>query len=169
MLLTRARPDGGGAFTMKGLSPDRYRLSVTGIPEGCYLASAKIGEMDVLTDGMDLSGGPPGALELVLKGNAGRVSGLVKDGNGGPVPGARVALVPNDRQSLRLYRTATVDQYGRFNFASVPPGKYKLFAFDSVEEGAWMDPDFLRTVESKGAAVTVREGGAEVRELEAIP
>jgi hypothetical protein len=32
---------------------------------------------------------------------------------------------------------------------TVPPGSYKLFAWDDVEPGIWWDPDFLKNYEDK--------------------
>ena len=38
------------------------------------------------------------------------------------------------------------------------PGDYKIFSWDEVEDGAWEDPDFLRTSEDRGQMISVEEG-----------
>jgi hypothetical protein len=50
----------------------------------------------------------------------------------------------------------------------LPPAEYKLFAWEDVEDGAWIDPEFLKPFEGKGKRVTVREGGSETVELKLI-
>ena len=52
---------------------------------------------------------------------------------------------------------------------SVPLGEYRLFAWEDVEDTAWMDPEFLKAFDDKGRPVTVREGGSESVELKVIP
>ena len=36
------------------------------------------------------------------------------------------------------------------------PGEYKVYAWEDVEMGAYMDPDFMKPIESKGEGLTLR-------------
>ena len=54
----------------------------------------------------------------------------------------------------------TTDSIGAFVFRDIPPGNYKLFAWESVESGAWQDPDFMRPFESRGIPVHIEEGAS---------
>ncbi len=114
--------------------------------------------------------GRRGPLDLVMSMGAGVVDGTVLDNDGKPFAGARVALVPegNRRKMANLYRSATTDNYGRFNFRSVPPGDYKLFAWDSIEAGAYQDAEFLRPFEDYGQVIRVNEGSQTRAELKVI-
>ena len=56
-------------------------------------------------------------------------------------------------------KTSSSDSSGRFEFTNVPPGNYKLFAFESIERGAWQDPERMRSFESRGVASRLDEGG----------
>jgi hypothetical protein len=58
---------------------------------------------------------------------------------------------------------------GRFQFDRVPPGDYKVFAWQEVEAGAWHDPEFMRTYENLGTPVRVSEGETAVVETAGIP
>ena len=84
-----------------------------------------------------------------------------------PAAGVWVVAVPeeNKRQFERLYKSERTDQNGAFSLHGLAPGKYKLFSWTEVEEGAWEDPDFLKPFEEKGETVEVQEGGAQTLQL----
>jgi hypothetical protein len=81
-------------------------------------------------------------------------------------------LIPKSekrRSNVQFYKTATTDQKGLFTIKSVDPGDYKAYAWEDVETQAWMDPEFVKPVESKGTAVTVDPSGQHQLQLKAIP
>jgi hypothetical protein len=43
-----------------------------------------------------------------------------------------------------------------------------LFAFEEIEVFAWLDPDFLKLVESLGESISVAEGDKVTRQLAPI-
>lgn len=43
-----------------------------------------------------------------------------------------------------------------FSLQSVPPGDYKLFAWDSVQAGAYQNAEFMQRYEARGTPVSVR-------------
>jgi hypothetical protein len=51
----------------------------------------------------------------------------------------------------------------------VVPGEYRVYAWEDVEYGAWMDPDFMKPLESRGEAVSVSEGGRQAIQVNLIP
>ncbi len=48
------------------------------------------------------------------------------------------------------------------------PGKYKLYAFDQIDAGAFYDPDYMRTFEKNGESLDVTEGSKFSHELQLI-
>ena len=81
-------------------------------------------------------------------------------------------LVPQEKERRdreSFYHTATTDQAGRFTFQNLVPGEYKVYAWEVVDYGAWMDPDFLAPHESQGESVTVREGSPQSVQVNLIP
>src|SRR5215470_16329740 len=77
----------------------------------------------------------------------GSIEGTVTDQNGGLLPGVTVeATSPN----LQGSRTATTGPDGRFRFAGVPPGAYKVTAnlsgFGAVQKNATVTLDSTATV-----------------------
>jgi protocatechuate 3,4-dioxygenase beta subunit len=160
-----ARTDREGAFEFKNASPDRYNLSVMNLPTGAYLKSARSGEVDLLSAGLDLTTGAGAPLEVVVSSRGATISGASP-------PGSAVVLIPQEkirRDQPYFYRNSIADQNGAYSLTGIPPGEYKLYAWEDVDPGAWMDPDFLKPVEDKGETVTVREGEQKTVPLKVIP
>jgi len=116
-------------------------------------------------------GEPRGALDVLIGGNPGSLDVSAQNEKQEAMPGVTVVLVPDAprRQRSELYRNATTDASGRIHFDNVVPGNYKVFAWESVETGAWQDPDFLRIHEERGKPVHIAEGGREMSEVRVIP
>ncbi|MBI5086969.1 MAG: carboxypeptidase regulatory-like domain-containing protein [Acidobacteria bacterium] len=160
-------------FKIDYLDPDRYGVQVDGLPDGFYTKSIHAGEADVLYSGVDLTSRAPAEVEILVSPKAGLVFGVVRNPDANqPAPGATVVLVPNDKQRLAIpafYHQAASDQRGRFNFKNVAPGDYKVYAWEDVESTAWMDPEFMKPLESKGEAVTVAENAQATVQINLIP
>ncbi len=96
---------------------------------------------------------------------AGRIQGTVyKNKNNDEVAAlASVTLVPEGRRrsNSEYYRVAIADQSGRFVIGSVVPGEYLLFAWQDIERGQYMDPDFIQQYEDSGKPIHVDEGGSK--------
>lgn len=160
-----------GAFTIPNVNPDRYAITLSGLPEGFYLKAAVAGGRDSLIAGLDLSRGPGGPVDLLLAPNAGMAAGVVQDDKRQPASGATVVLIPQEperRDLPQFYRTAIADDSGAFSLRNLDPGQYKAFAWSDLEPGAYMDPDFLKPVENRGETITIREGSQESAQLKLI-
>jgi hypothetical protein len=161
------KPDGTFVFTE--VPEGNYRVDFHPVPAGFYLKSS--GAADALETVITVSRGhSPPALELVLSPGAARIDGTVASGDDS-VPGASVVLVPDGKQRAQPnnYRQAVTDQLGRFALRNVTPGDYTLFAWEQIERGAYMDPDFLGQYEDRGKTVRVEEDGRVSVQLEVIP
>jgi hypothetical protein len=54
-------------------------------------------------------------------------------------------------------------------FENVPPGDYRVFAWDRVVDGAWQNADFIRRHENDGIPIRVSPGGNESATVTVIP
>jgi hypothetical protein len=171
--MANAKVEGDGTFRMENVSPDRYNLFFQGLPDGYYVKAIRTGGADVLASGLDLSASPSGPVEVLLSPNAGRVTGVVQNPDTQqPSPAVTVVLIPQDKEragQLSYYKTAFTDGSGSFTFRNVVPGDYKLYAWEEVESGAYLDPDFIKPLEAKGESVTVRESTAPSVAVTLIP
>jgi len=162
------KPD--GTFVLKNVASDVYDVTLAGAPEDFYLKAARLGSDNVLEAGLNLARGrQPGTLELVLSSAGGQVDGVVTSEQQG-FDSALVALVPepHHRSQNRLYKTSTIDQYGHFTLRGIAPGDYKLFAWEDLEPGAYLDTDFLQPYEERGENLRVLETGRHSVRLKLI-
>jgi protocatechuate 3,4-dioxygenase beta subunit len=146
-----------GAFETR-LAANIYNVQVTGAPQGYYLKSVKLGGREVPDAVLDLSFSG-GEMEVVLGADAGNITGRVERSNGDAVPNVRVTAVPVSGSSRQdLYKAANSSSDGTFTLQGLPPGGYRLFAWEEIEGNAWMDPDFRRPFEPLSTTVTIANG-----------
>ena len=161
-----------GSFQLEDVGADRYTVSVYGLPEGFYVKSLRSANLDVMAGGLDVAAGSPAPLEVVLSPHAGQVTGTVMDPKTQKAAAMMmVVLVPQEKERRdreAFYQTATTDFSGQFSFKSVTPGEYRVYAWEEAENGAWMDPDFLKPLESRGEAVSVQESGRHAIQVNLI-
>jgi len=95
---------------------------------------------------------------------------FVTDQDNLPVTGVWVVMVPDEahRDQSRFYQKAATDQYGHYLLRGIAPGDYKIFCWDEVEDGAWEDPEFLKTYEDRGQKISVQEADAKTADVVAI-
>lgn len=170
METTKVKED--GAFELSNVPRGNYWPYVGGAPPDYYLKEARLGAEDVLQKGLALAGNQLSEpLELTLSSEGARIDGVALKADGQAFTGAVVVLVPEP--SLRdrdwLYPGTTTDQYGRFTLRGIAPGEYKLFAWEEIERGAYLDPDFLRRCEERGEPIRLREGDTRSVTLKLIP
>jgi protocatechuate 3,4-dioxygenase beta subunit len=161
-----------GSFKLENVPREKYRVNVLGLPRDYYLKAARVRGTTVLEEGLDLSGGQPwGKLELVVSSAGSRIDGAVLTEEQQAFSGASVVLIPEGRRRRdpHFYKTVTTDQNGHFALRGIPPGDYKLFAWEEVEPGAYQDANFLRLHEKRGKAVRLQEADRLSERLEVIP
>jgi protocatechuate 3,4-dioxygenase beta subunit len=160
-----------GSFTVDGVLAGDFRITLQRVPPDGYIKSIRLGNADVLNDGLHISGPPQGLLEIVIGANAGKIEGSVVDARQQALPNRTVVLVPDLRlrQRVDLYKVVSTDNMGRFRIQGVTPGEYKLFAWQNVERDAWHDPSFIANYENAGRPIHIYEGTSENLQLPVIP
>ncbi len=157
-------PQADGGLEFRDLGLGLYRVNTPGLALlQMYLKRVRYGNAESNDGTFTLSSyGTP--LELVFSTRGANLSGTVTDGAAKP----QVVLIPDTPEAARREhetRTAVFDQNGVFRIGSIPPGSYKLFAFESVPEGIWLDPDFLKEVENSGVAFAAAEADAQTIQI----
>jgi hypothetical protein len=149
------------------LSSDTYTVEVQGAANGYYLKSVKLSGRELPDNVLDLnfSGAQ---LDVVLANDSGSVTGTVQRANGDPVQNARVTVIPASSNRRDLFKSANSGADGTFTISNVPPGNYKVFAWEDVEQNAWQDPDFRRPFETLGSNATIRDSAGPTLMLRVI-
>jgi hypothetical protein len=162
-----ASADGG--FVMSNTSPGEYRLRVIGLPPDYFVKAARFAQADVVNEPMHFSGANSGSLDVLISPNGGRIDGAVVNKKQEPMAGIQAVLIPERlRDRADLYKTAMTDSTGHFTIRGIPPGDYKVFAWEALEDFAYYDPDLIRAFEQKGAPVRILESSKESLEVKVI-
>jgi hypothetical protein len=155
-----------------GFRPDAAARSRTFAPvfKGLYtlegssstvtVADMRQSGKSILEDGtITVDREPADPVEIVLSKTGGTVQGTVQDSQGRPVNNAQLVLIPEGsrRTNGLLYKrtSLTLVAQGRFYFFGVTPGRYRVFAFESLPQFAERDAEFLRPFETFSRTVTV--------------
>ena len=149
-----AQAEPGGEFVFEHVLPDRYRLEARCHPSG-WVRSATYGDVDVLRQSFLVSGGGQ-KLRIELGDKSGKVSGTVKDESGAPAT-AHVVLIPDDGGTP--LESFAIPQHG-FRFQSVPPGRYRAYAWSQKTQAEFANPEWVRNFSQHGRDVSV-DGDSE--------
>jgi len=175
-------PSASGMFALKNVTRGNYVVTVSPISnifasvappaawQNAYVKSIRLGNIDVLENGMRLVTPPVNPLEIVIAAGGGSLRGAVRDSSRAVVSNATVVVVPDEanRQRNDLFRSVLADASGSYHIEGLPPGNYKLFAWEDVEPQLWHDPAFMRVYEDLGRAVVVAEGSSQSVDLAGI-
>jgi hypothetical protein len=151
------------------LGPSRLPLNIPKPLENVYVKAVRVGSVDVLNNGVHLEGPTADPLEIVIGTNPGGLEGSVTTDRQSPAAGTTVVILPAVRGRFDLIKTTATDPSGRFRLDRLPPGDYRVFAWEEVSDGAWQDPDFMRPYEDRGVPIHITEGRTERVALIAIP
>jgi hypothetical protein len=153
---------------MVGLNP----FNVPAQWQNAYVKSITLGDRDVLNDGWRLERPSDVPIEVVIGANPGSMQGLVLNDQRQPSVGAVITMF-HSNPAQRIYRTdmyrvTSTDTSGRFNLGGLRPGEYRVFAWENIESGTWVDSTFLRLHEDKAITVKVEEGKPSTGDLVVI-
>jgi hypothetical protein len=152
-----------GTFVIHNIVPGTYHAEVQALPPGTYVKSIHFGDRDVTKAPFDLTSGNAGVLNIVLSPKAGEIVAVVHDADGLIRPSVYVSLwtpglpaegVPD------LPRTEVTDRDGKFKFTNLPPGEYRIAAWEGGDRILYQAtiPEVRVHLDSRAAAVKLDEG-----------
>jgi len=141
-----------------------FSISVSRLPEGCYVSSIRYGGEDLPESGSMFI--PDATVEIAIGTDGGRINGAATGNNDQPQANAVIALIPADgkRPPLSLW----ADDQGAFRFTAVAPGDYKLLAFDDVSHDDLANPAFLQRFDSQATPVSLSAGSTASASLKIV-
>jgi len=164
-----AQPDGG--FMLAQVPMGSYVLDVSELPDGFYLKAARLGSVDILENPLVIQSGSASNLDLLLGSDGGRLRVAVFDSKEQVHEGARVVLVPDTARRHRpeQYRVALSGEDGRIEIRGIPPGSYRMFAWESIEPNAHLNSEVIRSFDPLGFPVQIKPGDNDPVSLRLIP
>jgi hypothetical protein len=160
-----------GSFAIPVVPEGHYRFAVQiHEPGAAYVADIRQGSFSVYDNGLQVGNGEVAPLDVEIKTNGGSVDALALGADQKIAAGKTVVLVPAQRkQNPVLYMVGQTDTQGHVVMSNVAPGQYKVFAWDSVRPGSWMNAEFMKKIEEAGTAVTVGAGTRQSAQVRLLP
>jgi hypothetical protein len=144
----------------------RYRMLVHGRGEW-FVQSASYGDSDVLDQELVVAPGAGGAeIQVTVSNQTGGVQGSVA--LHGAAAACPIYLVP-ERASGRAVFSATSNAEGGYSVSNLPPGEYRVIAFERRYAADYGDEASLAPFSSYVQTVTVNVGDKATANLEAVP
>lgn len=164
---TAIKPD--ASFAFEAAAPVAYDISIDRVA-GVYLKTVRMGDQPLAQPRIDAAERLE-PLTVVLGADIGALEGVVKNSIGGLVPRARVDAIPDGDHAKRpdFNRSTFSDEKGQFKITDLPPGQYKIFAWENVPDGAPQDPEFRRPFGNQAVAVTIPPSARVNLNMTAIP
>ena len=153
--------DANGGFSIPNVFEGRYQLylgvSPGSIASDLYISAIRQGALDIRNEGIVEARASMLPIEIVIAAGAGVIQGTVDAPGGAVPPHADVVLVPqiSRRGNVMFYDRTVADDKGQFKFQGIPPGEYKVFAFEQLADTAEQNPSFIARYETLGQPVTV--------------
>jgi len=160
------------SLVIEGLSPGRYWLRL--ISSRGYVASATIGEVDLLHEPFEFISGSSTPIEITMRDDGAELSGTLT-GLGSSFPTPRNSAAPISVYCVPLpegssyFQQIWANSDGAFSATNVAPGAYRLLAFPTQQTNLpYRDPEAMRAYESKGQVVHLTAGQKTTVQLQLI-
>lgn len=151
-----------GYLEAPALPPGRYYLRLSGAPKGMRVKGIMLNgephKSSELLEFFQLS-----QLSVTISQFSSTISGIVKDvvkesikRKSGPLT---VVAIPHSGD-YDDFLSAQTDTEGRFSFAAVRPGRYRILAVEHIERNAHKDPSFVRSASGVAVEVEVKLGSS---------
>ncbi|MBS1829535.1 MAG: carboxypeptidase regulatory-like domain-containing protein [Acidobacteria bacterium] len=156
-----------GTFRIERASRETAYVTIAGLAAGNWIKSVKMGGQELALGLVDLgSGGGLMQLEVVVSDRVGVVEGVVSvDGKAASEGMVTLAPEPYPVGRADLVRTATIGEDGGFRLDGVPPGDYRVYAWEAMEREMYTDPELLKKFEAASVKVSVKENATARAEL----
>jgi len=161
-LAAQIKPD--GTFRIPRIVPNQYSIQVSGLPDNVYVKSVAFDGRDITGEDLNLISGAGGLLEIVLSPDAAGISGIVRSPDGEAAAGATVQVCSGED----TVKYVSSDENGEYKVGGLPPGDYRVLAWEEVDPGLSLDAAFRAHFESQTADVKLDERAHPTVEVKMI-
>ena len=161
-----AQVSADGRFSLPGITPGEWQLSVTPVPPG-YLKSSRFGDKDVRFTTFEVGSNGDVPLNIVVSMNTATVEGEIEGDS--KRAGILIAPVGPYHNFVRFYYGAPSDSRGKFHLTGIAPGKYKIFALEKMAAASFRTPEAADLLDELGEVIDVAEGATVQAHPKLIP
>ncbi len=149
------------SYILENIRPGSYSVQANGF-QG-YVASVTSGGVDLAQHPLVVgSGGTSAPIDVVLRDDSATLTVSLKNqansGSGNSGPQGYVSLVPQFSTPSQIPENAPLAQT-EIQIGNLPPGSYRVIAFDTPQQLEYTNPDAMRAIAGKGEIVTLSPGG----------
>ncbi|HEX2917842.1 MAG TPA: carboxypeptidase-like regulatory domain-containing protein [Edaphobacter sp.] len=133
-----------------------------------FISSASCGTSDLLKQDIQVSwgGGASAPIVVTVSNQSGGLQGMVQlRGAGASI---WVYAIP-DGPTAVLFYTIRSNANGSYSFSSLPPGTYRLVAFEERRWASYSDPEVLRPYATYVHSIVITAGNTLTLNLDAVP
>jgi hypothetical protein len=143
-----------GTFSFESVPMASYVLMTTGAGGACVASTTINGQYQT---GQEVQV-PQGPMTISLGVNAVQCSGAIRGSIDveGADPSRVLIVVESESSGATL--TLQVDHTGKFEMSGIPPGDYRLYAWQRDSNVEYSNPQFLRRYKQESSEVSVTEG-----------
>jgi Carboxypeptidase regulatory-like domain len=164
-----ARIQSDGSFTISGIAPGTWNLSVGGTP-GTYVKSIRLGSREVSANDIQIDATTAATpLQITLSAAMSAITGMVQTAGGAPLVSSVVTIVSVPHEPGSRTMMTGSDRNGRFTIPVIAPGTYRVFAWEDPDTAQRYNADDLAQFQNQSATVTVKENETGQVTLRQIP
>jgi hypothetical protein len=156
-----------GSFDGKVIPGEVYDAYVANLPDGYYVKSVRLANLDVGADGIAGHAASPNVpLILTLSSHSAKLQGRAYLPDGSVAGGATILVVPDPIHGrLTAFQAGSADEYGVFRLNGIPPGRYTAFAFYDEPPCDIYDEHAMVTCRTYGRDVVFEAAAQQTLEL----
>jgi hypothetical protein len=156
--VSKAQVAPDGTFTLKQVATGRYRVAIEPLPENGFVESIELNESP--NSGSVVEIPEEGAkLRVKISAQGAQLTGTVKNQKGDPVPLLAMVLLSPVKSNFSKNELilSHVDGNGKYKFAGVPPGKYRLLSIGFANSvGDWNEA--LKNAGARVQTIDLKKG-----------
>jgi protocatechuate 3,4-dioxygenase beta subunit len=161
-----------GSFTWSGIRGTRL-VRAYGMPEGWWLKAVLQGDRDITDVPLSIAHGEVvGEVQVVFDDKPTALRGSVANEAGAPVSDYTVIVFSADdgrwTPESRFIAAERPDHRGQFRVIGLPPGGYFAAAVEWVEEGQWLDSQFLQRLRPLASKLSLESGQTAAAQLKLV-
>jgi len=130
--------------------PGRYRIAVTADGPACFVKRLRVDGVAQSAHSFEIKNGTAASVDVALSSAPASIDGQA-------AAGGSTLLLENELEP-DLSKEQVAGAYGRFQWNSLEPGKYRLYAFEDFDSEEWGNPRLAELLASKSLEFQIKEG-----------